>query len=1616
MEAFNYLYHLFFDIHGLDINQQDKVENYFKIKRKSDGGECKLKRISASVYDIAFKEEEAQKRVLERKEHSIETTSGCIVITVRDSEYAPSGLISIHTSPASQQVIVDKRDQFDRDQASIKQRSPLGLGKAETESLTRSTMVLKLDSYLIRYLQDCAEAGNELRHQLSLLTCSVHLCQEKEEATVTVEGGNESSHLKGNIKKAFEVMQERYKCHYEPDPTKQQTLMKSPELVNKSLRMYPESGQGFTVIVGLNEDILKLLQILDVFVFQKRRKESSIKTECRIHGPKYKLVRKSFENELRVQFSSLVLSGDCKSSLVLEGAPEEVHSGRLKLHELLNQVQERFVKLSSLQISFLKRSGTQQFMTKFFSTLQSPVTLEADLDVKLFGLSKKELEEAEKILLVELQEDVIRVPEDYLLSTHLPQLKEFLQSIESQINYSGVRNVEILHAQKSNTGGQKIHVVGYNNEVKRAREMINSYIEKINTTITQEVLLQSSQLADYFFDLLELIDFQNAGVEMITVHSPSPAVQLTGPYHRVVDTKNSLQQALNTLVLEGLIISKPGAYEYFQGPGKEYLTLISKKYHCLLKMTETGNVAVMYPTEGASVGVLCSFQLGSNLSLLVQQGDITKLKVDAIVNAANEDLMHGGGLALAISTAGGAAIQQESKELVKTTGKVLPGNAVATSAGKLLCKKVIHAVGPKWENGKSPDRVKQLLESAIKQSLELANKMGFQSVAVPCLSSGIFGVPQVICAECIVSAVRSFARVPHTLRVITLIDIRKETVSEFQTACQKLLGNSKFTEGFERIQEMELGATAIPVSEEDTAAFGTLKVEIVRGKIEEEKTDVLVAPLKDLDLASTRVAKALLERAGSKLGQNFVQSFSGTQFHPGNVVMVTGGSGLDCKQVLFLLCSQWDGPQGNAIKALHRGLQACLEHCNTVALESISFPVIGSGLALGFPHEVAAKALLTEVSRFEQDHNPSWIKTVRIVIHPDDRHSTAAFRDAQKGIDLKELRMENESEQIFYHSFSSQPDDVTIMVGGVKLQVVHGDIVTETVDVIVNSTDFTTDYKGVALAILSAAGPGVQRSLQTAIVPPKKIVVTQPGNLKCKMIMHVCGERDADFIKKQTNRVILLCEQQSCISVAFPAICTGVGGLDPRLVAKAMVDGVASTVRDRKMQFVSTVRIVLWQRDVFTAFKSTVEGCFGRPAPLRSPRELTKHLMQKVKTLPHLLKQTPGTDTRELFSRSEDFFLPAIFDVIGLKRCDTENAKQRLETTFNLQFHEECLPAENISKLKAEEVQAVLNKAKILRVQVTIEQDGSNRLLIRGVKSEVMEVSRMVQHYLRSALERQLKEGQQTFIEALVQWYYEEDGHWKAFCPEANLQLETNRTIKDIVLTDGTEKILCIDFQQMRATDQDSKQILKLKRIEKMTDYSLPVYWDSMDNHLFMKFQLQHHTNEYLDIVKDFKKTAANKIIKVERIQNQYLRQGYDLKKKHLEAKNGQNQVRERILYHGTQLTACESIEKNGFNRSYAGKNATIYGHGVYFAVNASYSAQSRYSLPDCNGLKYMYVARVLTGRYTVGNSTMKVPPEHSAKDTHDLYDSLVDNAQNPTIFVTFHDDQAYPDYLITFQ
>jgi O-acetyl-ADP-ribose deacetylase (regulator of RNase III) len=138
-------------------------------------------------------------------------------------------------------------------------------------------------------------------------------------------------------------------------------------------------------------------------------------------------------------------------------------------------------------------------------------------------------------------------------------------------------------------------------------------------------------------------------------------------------------------------------------------------------------------------------------SLELAQGDITEMETDAIVNAANEHLAHGGGVAGAIARRGGPAIQRESDAWVQRHGRVPTGSAAITGGGQLPARYVIHAVGPIYDRT-NPSRSAELLASAVRSSLTLADAHGLKSIALPAISAGIFGYPLEAAARVILAA------------------------------------------------------------------------------------------------------------------------------------------------------------------------------------------------------------------------------------------------------------------------------------------------------------------------------------------------------------------------------------------------------------------------------------------------------------------------------------------------------------------------------------------------------------------------------------------------------------------------------------------------------------------------------------------------------------------------------------------------------------------------------------------------------------------------------------------------------------------------------------------------
>ena len=174
--------------------------------------------------------------------------------------------------------------------------------------------------------------------------------------------------------------------------------------------------------------------------------------------------------------------------------------------------------------------------------------------------------------------------------------------------------------------------------------------------------------------------------------------------------------------------------------------------------------------------VLVERQLPSNQTIQIVQGDITIEDVDAIVNAANEHLQHGGGVAWAISKKGGSAIQKESDAWIRQHGRVTHAHPAWTSGGDLPAKYVIHAVGPVWGDGDED----QKLSDAVLGCLRVADELNCASIAMPAISTGIFGFPKERAAKIIFSTVEDyFDSKKSGLLFVRLVLFDQDTVNIF---------------------------------------------------------------------------------------------------------------------------------------------------------------------------------------------------------------------------------------------------------------------------------------------------------------------------------------------------------------------------------------------------------------------------------------------------------------------------------------------------------------------------------------------------------------------------------------------------------------------------------------------------------------------------------------------------------------------------------------------------------------------------------------------------------------------------------------------------------------------
>ncbi|NXN73409.1 PAR15 polymerase, partial [Himantopus himantopus] len=558
-------------------------------------------------------------------------------------------------------------------------------------------------------------------------------------------------------------------------------------------------------------------------------------------------------------------------------------------------------------------------------------------------------------------------------------------------------------------------------------------------------------------------------------------------------------------------------------------------------------------------------------------------------------------------------------------------------------------------------------------------------------------------------------------------------------------------------------------------------------------------------------------------------------------------------------------------------------------------------------------------------------------------------------------------------------------------------------DIVVTSVtrDLQLDKGLLSNALLKKAGPMLQTDLKEEglgkIIQEGSVLKTKGYNLGCSVVLHavVPAWSQKHASSKVLGNIITKClqiaEELSLKSITFPAIGTGNLGFPRSVVAKLLFDKVFEFSSKNTVNSLQEVQFLLHPKDTaniqvsYHVFLSLLPFSGTSSTPAEDVHEMTIGSI--------LFRVAEGDITKEEGDVIVNVTNHTFSLKTGVSRAILNGAGKAVE--------DEC--AQLASQQNKHYITTQAGRLPCKRIIHFVAQDD-----IKFLVSKVLQECELQQY--TSVTFPAIGTGEAGRDPAVVA-----DNMIDAVTDFA--RTNTAPSLKTIKVVIFQPHLLSVFQKSMQKRARPAKTAAKtlFSKLKYQESTVLPATWDDMQNQRLKIVELKPETKEYRDVQQRFLKTCQSlKIEKIERIQNPFFWKAYQIKKRDMDNKNV-NINNERLLFHGTNKESLTLINNYGFNRSYAGMHAAVFGNGTYFAVNASYSASDTYSKPDVDGKKYMYLARVLVGEYSRGTKGSITPAAKNASNSIDLFDSSTDNVNQPSMFIIFNDIQAYPEYLITF-
>ncbi|NXF24832.1 PAR14 polymerase, partial [Rhodinocichla rosea] len=1492
-------------------------------------------------------------------------------------------------------------------------------GKEGPQIKKPDPITLPLDPYIWNYLQGNNSLIKAIDHEMTNCNCVPvwpdALCADP---TVTLHPSAIFSERKRSVSRLVKAWRKEVSTAFSHTISKYEAIKCQVstevwEAIQNSfphdeVLMIPNISKDLHVLVGEKEVVKKVEQELKLLIEkatreierEKQRTELKVKT---VNPGEYGILRiTGLEEKFRTEFPDLQISYDnLEKSINLSGVPEEVYKVKGEILDHVYKMAKKTINVHPSIFQFLEHIDNETLSQSLFISKQINVFYELGVgEIILKGNAPEDLLKAEEEIKKELDHKSITLGDESVL-----QKEEWLMLVKENCSNGAVA---VTQAES------QIMIAGLSEAVAKTFEELSNFIDE-NTQV-QKVIEGKPMALIKFFKKEKVNDWAalpEKGVKVdFSTQKNCEVILLSGPKPKVLEGVSLVERILSGLHFKRVVIDLPGAKAYIKEQVHLLAPHMKEVYRCLVLLEEQPEEQLKEQKQQSNRGKLHMQVTMGETVIALYKADLCTHPVDVVVNASNEDLKHIGGLAEALSRAAGPALQEECNELVRKLGNFQPGDAVMTRAGKLPCKNVIHAVGPRWSRERSEMCV-NLLRKTVKSCLQLAESYNHHSIALPAISGGIFGFPMELCTYSIVSSIKETleeSKGNSSLKEVHLVGFAQDNIQAFSKAFGEVFSESSAS--YRPLHQV----SSVPQPRQRRTSkriknfpFITtqegLNIVLQIGSIEDAATSIVVISVgKDLQLDKGPLGKALLSKAGPMLQTGLNKEGEGRIPEEGSVLK-TKGYNLACNVVLHAVVPMWS-QKNTPAKVLGDIITKCLEIAEELSLKSITFPAIGTG-NLEFPRSVVAKLLFDKVFEFSSENRVNSLEEVHFLLHTKD---TANIQVSNCGFLYYIMGYLSLVSISFPAAFSAVPSTSAhnvpeMTIGSIVFRVAEGDITKEEGDAIVSITNQTFSLKtGVSRAILNGAGKAVEDECgELGMQTDKNYIITQAGNLPCKNIMHFVYQSD---IRSLVSQVLQVCELQQYTSVIFPAIGTGEARRNPAEVAGNMIDAVTDFAKRNPSTSVKTIKVVIFQPHLMSVFQASMQ---------KREQSTATRIKSFVSKAYHMAlwsseKHSPKEKTKVILEKKIDL---AVVQICGENKKEVEEAEKWLRSAISSEQSHTEIVDETISHFDEEEIEELDDLEKKLKISLNLK---NTSIEITGVAKDVCQASSAVHKMILKI--KAAKEAQAKLLQNSVEWKYSEKGSYVPFNSLTNVELENaykakQKTVEVII----GERIYTVDMERKTAVDAQGGQI-SITRTDKSEDQKstgLPPTWDPMENEQLKIVELKPDSREYKDVQGRFLQTCQLfRIEKIERVQNQYLWKNYQIKKCEIDKKNV-NKNNERLLFHGTSQESLTLINKKGFNRSFAGMHGASFGNGTYFAVNASYSASDFYSRPDVNGKKYMYLARVLVGEYSLGRKGSITPAQKNVSNSVDLYDSSTDNVSQPSMFIIFNDIQAYPEYLITF-